>query len=328
MFALKPIGKINSLLTDKFSMPRQGSLNNELICKVELLPPYNNPQAVAELQGFSHLWLIGVFHANVQEANAQRLMVRPPRLGGNQRVGVFASRSSFRPNNLSLSLVTLKEVKIDAQGKASLIIQGCDLIDQTPIVDIKPYLPFADAPQEQEVKTGYVQTPQVNVETKIQVKGEFPSFSLLPQVAGVVWDLQPRDLLPLSESTYACQEFFTAQEQQLWQEEFNYTPFSTLTQEQLAKLVYLSRILLKLIALNPKPAYKEQEVLHLGMKFAGLEVQWQEKTIKEQEKTSKEQENNSKGQNEERETSRLFNYHQPLREIRITYIGKEETVDD
>lgn len=273
MYHLTPVGKINSLLTDKFSVPRQGNLIADLICELELLPPYNNPQALEQIAGFSHLWLIGIFSANVQANNAQRLMVRPPRLGGNQRVGVFASRSSFRPNNLSLSLVQLRQVKIEASGKVKLIIQGCDLIDQTPIVDIKPYIPFADSPLPgQEVKSGYVQAPETFL-APLERQG------LFPQVPGVVWEFAPELLLPLGQSSLACLDYFSPEQLEALEQEFA-SQFKLAT-EQLAKVFYLSQILLKLIALNPKPAYKQASELEFGMSFANFEVRWHERTQNE-----------------------------------------------
>jgi tRNA-Thr(GGU) m(6)t(6)A37 methyltransferase TsaA len=113
-------------------------------CRVELLPGFDLPEMVEGLEGFSHVWLSFVFHGCV--AQGWRPRVRPPRLGGNQRVGVFASRAPFRPNHLGLSVVEL--LGIDTGQGVSLRVRGADLLDGTPVLDIKPYVPYTDAVPE------------------------------------------------------------------------------------------------------------------------------------------------------------------------------------
>lgn len=138
---IEPIGIIHSCFKEKFGIPRQPGLVDAAEARLQLLPPYDREEAVRGLEGFSHVWLIFGFHATAGQG--WRPTVRPPRLGGNARVGVFASRSTFRPNPLGLSVVRL--AGIDCRDGVSLTLAGVDLLDQTPIFDIKPYLPYADA---------------------------------------------------------------------------------------------------------------------------------------------------------------------------------------
>lgn len=138
---LEPIGIIHSCFKEKFGIPRQFGLAEDSSAVLELYPDFAKEEAVRELDGFSHIWLIFIFHKS--ETKNWPLMVRPPRLGGNKKVGVFASRSPFRPNPIGLSAVRLK--KIDAvNGNVLLHLSGIDILDQTPVLDIKPYLPYSD----------------------------------------------------------------------------------------------------------------------------------------------------------------------------------------
>lgn len=135
---LKPTGIIHSCFKEKFGIPRQPGLVPAATATLELLPPYNTEEALRGIEDFSHLWILFVFHESVCEPF--RPTVRPPRLGGNRRIGVFASRSNFRPNPIGLSVVELKAV----QG-TTLDLAGGDFLDGTPVLDIKPYIPYADS---------------------------------------------------------------------------------------------------------------------------------------------------------------------------------------
>jgi tRNA-Thr(GGU) m(6)t(6)A37 methyltransferase TsaA len=130
---MKPIATAHSLFKEKFSIPRQPGLIS-IESTIELLPPFNRSEAIAGLSEFSHIWLIFLFHEIAEEYDSH-LTVRPPRLGGNKKLGVFATRSPFRPNRIGLSLVKLERIE-----GTSLIVSGADLMDQTPVYDIKPYL--------------------------------------------------------------------------------------------------------------------------------------------------------------------------------------------
>ena len=139
-FTFKTIAIAHTPFNEKFAIPRQSGLV-DIPGRIELIPPYNNKEAVSELDKVSHIWLFFVFSEH--RAESSKLTVRPPRLGGNKRVGVFATRSSYRPNPVGLSLVKLKGIEV-VEDKVELLVEGIDLLDGTPIIDIKPYLPYAD----------------------------------------------------------------------------------------------------------------------------------------------------------------------------------------
>lgn len=138
---IKPIAYIRSDFKEKFGIPRQSGRAPSLKADIVFIPPYACEEAFRGIEGFSHLWVLFDFSLAHREEFSPT--VRPPRLGGNERVGVFASRSPFRPNPIGLSCVKLEEVKKE-NGSVVLTVSGADLLDGTPIVDIKPYLPFAD----------------------------------------------------------------------------------------------------------------------------------------------------------------------------------------
>ena len=141
-----PVAHIRSDFPEKFGIPRQSGLVEALTATVVFDPDYRDPSAFRGLEGFSHLWLIWEF------SQARRVgwspTVRPPRLGGNRRLGVFATRSPFRPNPIGLSCVRLVELRQDRELGPVLIVAGADLLDGTPIYDVKPYLPYADCKPE------------------------------------------------------------------------------------------------------------------------------------------------------------------------------------
>lgn len=138
---ITPIAKIYNDFDSKFAVPRQSGLVNSIKSKIIFEKEYASAEAFKGLEGYSHLWLIWEFDKNAHESNS--LTVRPPRLGGNERMGVFATRSPYRPNPLGLSSVKLEKI-IRENGKVSLIVSGADLINGTKIYDIKPYLAYSD----------------------------------------------------------------------------------------------------------------------------------------------------------------------------------------
>ncbi len=140
---ITPVAYIRSDLKEKFGIPRQSGLVPSLRADVVFTPPYRVPEAVRGLEDFSHVWLIWEFSRARRESWSPT--VRPPRLGGNRRLGVFATRSPFRPNALGLSAVRLDAVEPDTPQGPILHVSGADLLDGTPIYDIKPYIPYADA---------------------------------------------------------------------------------------------------------------------------------------------------------------------------------------
>ena len=158
------IGIVHSPYKEKFAVPRQPGLVPSAKAELEMLPPYNDINAFNGLEAFSHLWLIFSFHKNAVADDVTKTWsptVRPPRLGGNKRVGVFATRSPNRPNSIGLSLVEFHGV-IQRDGKIFLSLSNIDLVDGTPITDIKPYIPYADAIPE--AKAGFAQaSPELNL---------------------------------------------------------------------------------------------------------------------------------------------------------------------
>ena len=144
MMEIKPIAYYRSQLTTKFGVPRQSGLVPELVGRIVFEPEYANADALRGIDGFDYLWLIWEFSLNGKKEGEWSALVRPPLLGGNEYVGVFATRSPFRPNALGLSSVRLLGVE-DGRDGLALVVAGADLVDGTPIYDIKPYVEYADA---------------------------------------------------------------------------------------------------------------------------------------------------------------------------------------
>ncbi len=143
---IKKIATIENGFSGKFGIPRQSGLCENVPSRIIFEPEYRIPQAVKGLEDFSHIWIIWQFSENVGAEWSPT--VRPPRLGGNRRMGVFATRSPFRPNSLGLSCVKLNKITFDAKLGPILHISGADLMNGTPIYDIKPYIPYADSIQD------------------------------------------------------------------------------------------------------------------------------------------------------------------------------------
>lgn len=159
---IKQIAVIHTDFPEKFGIPRQSGLVPGTIGKIVFLPEYRNPDAFKGLEGYSHLWLIWEFSKAVRESWSAT--VRPPRLGGNQSVGVFATRSPFRPNPIGLSSVKLEKCMMDEKNGPILIVSGVDMLDGTPIYDIKPYLPYVDShPQATSGFAGEVRAHELEV---------------------------------------------------------------------------------------------------------------------------------------------------------------------
>ncbi len=142
----KIIARIKSDFHEKFGIPRQSGLVQSLRATICFEPEFRNADALRGLEGFSHLWIMWIFSENIRSTWSPT--VRPPRLGGNKRLGVFATRSSFRPNPVALSCVKIERIDLDTPEGPKIVVSGADLMDGTPIVDIKPYLPYTDAHPE------------------------------------------------------------------------------------------------------------------------------------------------------------------------------------
>lgn len=136
-----PIATIHTPYTEKFAIPRQPGLAKSAVGEVKFLAEFNDPNYLRGIEQFSHLWLIFHFHQTADKGHTP--LIRPPRLGGNKKLGVFASRSTFRPNGLGMSVVEFSDLEF-SNKQLILKVKGVDLLDGTPIVDIKPYLPYAD----------------------------------------------------------------------------------------------------------------------------------------------------------------------------------------
>ncbi|UTH76368.1 tRNA (N6-threonylcarbamoyladenosine(37)-N6)-methyltransferase TrmO [Chromobacterium sp. IIBBL 290-4] len=191
-YLFEPIGVIRSPYREKFGIPRQPSLVNAARVTLELLPPYNQPDAVRGLSEFSHVWISFVFHQTMDRG--WQPLVRPPRLGGNAKVGVFASRSTHRPNPLGLSLVELKGV--NTVNGVTLELAGADLLDGTPVVDIKPYIPFVES--RPEAVGGFVDgpPPQLRVEWSDAALAQLRQPDLPPGFALLVEQVLAQDPRP------------------------------------------------------------------------------------------------------------------------------------
>lgn len=159
---IKPIARIHTDFSEKFGVPRQAGLAPSLTGKIVFEPEYRNVRAVKELDGFSHIWLIWEFTQCSDSKFSPT--VRPPRLGGNRRVGVFASRSPFRPNRLGLSCVKIEKIETGGENAPIITVSGVDMTDGTPIYDIKPYIPIADCiPTASEGYTAQTKKYKINV---------------------------------------------------------------------------------------------------------------------------------------------------------------------
>ena len=167
------IARIHTDLPSKFGVPRQSGLVKTLRGEIVFEPPYRSPEAVRDLEKFTHLWLIWQFSMAVRDEWSPT--VRPPRLGGNRRVGVFATRSPFRPNSLGLSAVRLEDVSLGGDRGPVLHVSGVDLADGTPIFDIKPYIPYADClPEAGGGFTDIVPRPLLRVEADAALLERIP----------------------------------------------------------------------------------------------------------------------------------------------------------
>lgn len=186
---MKTIAKIKTDFPTKFGIPRQCGLIEELEGTIIFEPEYRNPEALKGLEEFSHIWLLWEFSEAVSDNWSPT--VRPPKLGGNTRKGVFATRSPFRPNSIGLSSVKLKSIEHTEKYGTVLRVSGVDLMDGTPIVDIKPYVPYSDC--HTEATGGYAKDstfPKLTVVFPDELKVDFPTDKLTALIR--VLELDPR----------------------------------------------------------------------------------------------------------------------------------------
>ena len=180
---IEPIARVRSAYPTKFGVPRQPGLADALVAEVVFEPAYRNPDAVRGLEGFDYVWLLWAFSMNERPSSATcgtpafAPTVRPPILGGTRRMGVFATRSSFRPNNLALSCVRLLELVPETPEGPVLRVAGADAADGTPVFDVKPYLPYVDA--HPEARAGWTQDVRWPVIERVSVPE--PEMAKLPE---------------------------------------------------------------------------------------------------------------------------------------------------
>lgn len=173
---MRPVAHIRTDFASKFGVPKQSGLVPELTARVIFEKEFRSPEAVRGLEKFSYVWLVWQFSAAVRPDAAFSPTVRPPRLGGNVRVGVFASRSPFRPNSIGLSSVALAGIDYDDAEGPVLIVKGADLMDGTPILDVKPYIPYADAhPEASGGFTDEVQPRTLRCEIPPELEQKIPA---------------------------------------------------------------------------------------------------------------------------------------------------------
>lgn len=187
---MHPIARVSTCYPDKFGVPRQSGLVPGARARLVFEPPFRSPDAVRGLEGFSHVWLIWVFSENLREGWSPT--VRPPRLGGNVRMGVFATRAPFRPNPIGLSAVRLERVELHPQDGPVLHLSGVDLVDGTPILDIKPYVPLADCIPE--ASEGFTSSPceRLDVEIPAALGAALPPEELAALTETLSLDPRPR----------------------------------------------------------------------------------------------------------------------------------------
>ena len=185
------IATMHSAFPTKFGIPRQSGLVSELQSTIVFEPEYRNPDALRGIEGFSHLWLVWSFSKAVRKTWSPT--VRPPRLGGNTRMGVFATRSPFRPNAIGLSSVKLKGIEETAHLGTVLHVSGADLLDGTPIFDIKPYVAYADChPEAAEGFTGQVEMQELTVTIPPEQLSRFPADKRDALIGVLTQDPRPR----------------------------------------------------------------------------------------------------------------------------------------
>ncbi|WP_201591061.1 tRNA (N6-threonylcarbamoyladenosine(37)-N6)-methyltransferase TrmO [Psychrobacter fozii] len=255
------VGYHRAPLSQKFGAPRQPNLV-ALTSVIEMLAPYDTPAAFVGLEAFSHIWISWQFHHNyikkdnLANKNADttkitgfRTQVRPPRLGGNQKIGVFASRSMYRPSALGLSVVKLERIEV-IQGRAFLIISGADMIDGTPIVDIKPYVTYSDALVEAE--SGFAPTAP----TLLAVTMTEPAYEQFLALANTGQPIGNEKEINIEQDTVTI----------------------TMLMQQVQSQLLLSDIdiIKALIAQDPRPAYRRTQInMPFTMRYKSVDVSFQ-----------------------------------------------------
>ena len=192
---IKPIARFRSPFSSKFGIPKQAGLVVELEGQIVFEPEYRNPDALRGMEGFDYLWLIWEFSANKHKATSP--VVRPPVLGGNEKMGVFATRSPFRPNNIGLSSVRISRIEWETSKGPVIHVKGADLMDGTPIYDIKPYVVYADC--HPEARSGFVDErkwKRLDVMISKEVEEKLLKDGLTPEKIAILKDVLAQDPRP------------------------------------------------------------------------------------------------------------------------------------
>jgi tRNA-Thr(GGU) m(6)t(6)A37 methyltransferase TsaA len=192
--SMKPIGVVRSCFTEKFGVPRQSMMVKEATGTIKLDPIFS-PQTVLHLDGFSHLWVVYLFHKGHNENHPQPWTdtIQPPRIDAPKKVGVFASRSPHRPNPIGMSVVKLEKIILDAKDGIEIEISGLDILDGSPLLDLKPYIPYADLVQDST--SGWIKNEISRYPVKFapEVELGLQDESIKKLISGILeWDPRPR----------------------------------------------------------------------------------------------------------------------------------------
>ncbi|WP_201555031.1 tRNA (N6-threonylcarbamoyladenosine(37)-N6)-methyltransferase TrmO [Psychrobacter immobilis] len=267
------IGYHRAPLSQKFGAPRQPNLV-ALTSIIEMIAPYDSPAAFAGLDAFSHIWISWQFHHNYTNKDTHigkggtgfRAQVRPPRLGGNQKIGVFASRSMYRPSALGLSVVKLESIEV-VEGRVLLIISGADMIDGTPIIDIKPYVAYSDALSN--AKSGFAPTAPDLLEIII-TESAYEQFMTLVDAGRCDKNDNDND----NDNDNGTETENKNNEKAIHAKNNSVETLIQQTQEQL--LIADIEIIKALIAQDPRPAYRRAEInTPFVMRYKSVDVSFQ-----------------------------------------------------
>lgn len=203
-YKVHPIGFLDSPFKEKFGLPRQADLIQSANAYVVMTPDFSDPLQFEALASFSHIWLTFIFHQSIE--NGWKNRVRPPRLGGNKKVGVFASRSPFRPNFIGQSAVTLRRI-IHEEGTIKLEISCPDIVSGTPIIDIKPYLSYADSREADSSYAQEIPKESLGIEFSISARNALEKYSSYPKLAALISEVLSLDPRPAYHEALAPREY-------------------------------------------------------------------------------------------------------------------------
>ena len=254
---MKKIATIENDFVEKFGIPRQSGLAEHVISKIVFEPEYRDSNALRGLEAYSHIWLLWIFSENINKSSNTKMVetkwrstVRPPRLGGNRRVGVFATRSPFRPNPIGLSSVKIERIELDTKEGPAIYVSGADLMNGTPIVDIKPYLPYVDCHPEAK---GSFSEEKKNYRLKVEIPEEIRRRLKV--------DESVNDLSKCQEQNNA-DALFRCQRQ-------NCVDHLSVCQEQNSVAA-----LIEILSHDPRPSYQNDPERIYGLTFGPFEVKF------------------------------------------------------